>query len=45
MFPNWLGGEELERATGIDVELRREGTLVLALTADDQADRASFGIQ
>ena len=29
--------EELERATGIDVELRREGTLVLALTADDQA--------
>jgi glycine oxidase len=29
--------EELERASGIDVELRREGTLVLALTADDQA--------
>jgi glycine oxidase len=29
--------EELGRATGIDVELRREGTLVLALTADDQA--------
>jgi len=28
---------ELERTTGIDVELRREGTLVLALTADDQA--------
>jgi glycine oxidase len=28
---------ELERASGIDVELRREGTLVLALTADDQA--------
>ena len=25
-------------ASGIDVELRREGTLVLALTADDQAD-------
>ncbi len=29
--------EELFRASGIDVELRREGTLVLALTADDQA--------
>ncbi len=29
--------EELERMSGIDVELRREGTLVLALTADDQA--------
>ena len=28
---------ELERASGIDVELRREGTLVIALTADDQA--------
>jgi glycine oxidase len=28
---------ELERTTDIDVELRREGTLVLALTADDQA--------
>jgi glycine oxidase len=28
--------EELEHASGIDVELRREGTLVLALTADDQ---------
>ena len=28
---------ELERASGIDVELRREGTLVVALTADDQA--------
>ena len=28
---------ELEQATGIDVELRREGTLVVALTADDQA--------
>ncbi len=32
--------EELLRATGIDVELRREGTLVLALTADDQAEIA-----
>jgi glycine oxidase len=29
--------DELERVSGIDVELRREGTLVLALTADDQA--------
>jgi glycine oxidase len=29
--------QELERASGIDVELRDEGTLVLALTADDQA--------
>ena len=29
--------EELLRTSGIDVELRREGTLVLALTADDQA--------
>jgi glycine oxidase len=29
--------EELARASGVDVELRREGTLVLALTADDQA--------
>jgi glycine oxidase len=28
---------ELEQAYGIDVELRREGTLVVALTADDQA--------
>jgi glycine oxidase len=28
---------ELEQASGIDVELRREGTLVIALTADDQA--------
>jgi len=37
----WPGfAEELLRATGIDVELRREGTLVLALTADDQADIA-----
>ena len=30
--------DELLRASGIDVELRREGTLVLALTADDQAE-------
>ena len=30
--------EELLRASGIDVELRREGTLVLALTADDQGE-------
>src|SRR5262249_55402992 len=29
--------EALLRASGIDVELRREGTLSLALTADDQA--------
>ena len=28
---------DLARATGIDVDLRTEGTLVLALTADDQA--------
>jgi glycine oxidase len=28
---------ELKEASGIDVELRREGTLVVALTADDQA--------
>ena len=28
---------ELGKASGIDVELRREGTLPLALTADDQA--------
>jgi glycine oxidase len=32
--------EELLRASGIDVELRREGTLVLALTADDAAEIA-----
>jgi glycine oxidase len=32
--------EELLRTSGIDVELRREGTLVLALTADDQATLA-----
>ncbi|MGB6345565.1 MAG: FAD-dependent oxidoreductase, partial [Xanthobacteraceae bacterium] len=30
--------EELSAASGVDVELRREGTLVLALTADDQAE-------
>ena len=37
----WPGfAEELERASGIDVELRAEGTLVLALTADDQAEIA-----
>jgi glycine oxidase len=29
--------DELEQASGIDVDLRREGTLVIALTADDQA--------
>jgi glycine oxidase len=29
--------DELLTATGIDVELRREGTLMVALTADDQA--------
>ena len=35
----WPGfAEELLRVSGIDVELRREGTLVLALTADDQAE-------
>jgi glycine oxidase len=28
---------ELEQVSGVDVELRPEGTLVLALTADDQA--------
>jgi glycine oxidase len=28
---------ELQEVSGIDVGLRREGTLVLALTADDQA--------
>jgi glycine oxidase len=34
----WPGfAEELQRASGIDVDLRREGTVVLALTADDQA--------
>lgn len=30
--------DELLRVSGVDVELRREGTLVLALTADDQAE-------
>jgi len=35
----WPGfAKELLRVSGIDVELRREGTLVLALTADDQAE-------
>jgi glycine oxidase len=29
--------DEVKQASGIDVELRREGTLVIALTADDQA--------
>jgi glycine oxidase len=34
----WPGfADELLQASGVDVELRREGTLVLALTADDQA--------
>ena len=32
--------EELQRVSGIDVELRREGILHLALTADDQAEIA-----
>jgi glycine oxidase len=37
----WPGfADELLRASGVDVELRREGTLVLALTADDQATLA-----
>ena len=37
----WPGfADELQRASGIDVALRREGTLVLALTADDQAEIA-----
>ncbi len=37
----WPGfAEELLAASGVDVELRREGTLVLALTADDQATLA-----
>jgi glycine oxidase len=35
----WPGfAQELLQASGIDVELRQEGTLVLALTADDQAE-------
>ena len=34
----WPGfAEEVRRASGIDVELRQEGTLAIALTADDQA--------
>jgi glycine oxidase len=37
-WPSFAG--ELLRASGIDVELRQEGTLVLALTADDQAEAA-----
>jgi glycine oxidase len=37
-WPGFAG--ELLRASGIDVELRREGTLVLALTADDQGELA-----
>jgi glycine oxidase len=37
----WPGfAEELLRVSGIDVELRTEGTIVLALTADDQATLA-----
>jgi glycine oxidase len=37
----WPGfADELLRASGVDVELRREGTLVLALTADDQGEAA-----
>jgi glycine oxidase len=32
--------DELLRASGVDVELRREGTLLLALTADDHAEIA-----
>jgi glycine oxidase len=31
---------ELAAASGVDIELREEGTLVLALTADDQAEIA-----
>ena len=35
----WPGfAADLLRASGIDVELRREGTLVLALTSDDQGE-------
>jgi glycine oxidase len=34
----WPGfAAELQQASGIDVDLRREGTLLLALTSDDQA--------
>jgi len=37
----WPGfARELLAASGLDVELRQEGTLVLALTADDQAEAA-----
>ena len=37
----WPGfAEELARTSGVDVELRTEGTLVVALTADDQAELA-----
>jgi glycine oxidase len=37
----WPGfARELFEASGVDVELRQEGTLVLALTADDQAEAA-----
>jgi glycine oxidase len=37
----WPGfAQELLRVSGIAVELRQEGTLVLALTADDQAEAA-----
>jgi len=37
----WPGfADELLQASGVDVELRDEGTLVLALTADDQAEAA-----
>jgi glycine oxidase len=37
-WPGFAG--ELLRASGVDVELRQEGTLALALTADDQAEAA-----
>jgi glycine oxidase len=37
-WPGFARG--LTQASGIDVELRQEGTLVLALTADDQAELA-----
>jgi glycine oxidase len=37
----WPGfAQELAQASGVDVELRQVGTLVLALTADDQAEVA-----
>src|SRR3984957_8382931 len=32
--------DELLRVSGVDVELRQEGTLLLALTADDHAEIA-----